>query len=402
MILGPGWLPWNSGIEFDIFNEKIMKVALVHYWLVNMRGGEKVLEALCEIFPDADIYTHVYSPGDVSETIRKHRVNTSFIQKLPFAKSWYQKYLPLMPIALEQLDLSQYDLVISSESGPAKGVILNPETLHICYCHTPMRYIWDMYHEYRQNAGILTRILMPLITHWLRIWDVASANRVDIFIANSKFVAQRIRKTYQREAIIIPPPVDIQNFHATQNHDDFYLIVGQLVPYKRVDVAITAFNGTGKRLVIIGSGAEEQNLKKQAGPNIEFLSSQPNDVLVDFYSRCKALVFPGKEDFGIVPVEAMASGKPVIAYGAGGVLDTVVDGETGILFETQTPQGLNDAISRFEALPDDQFCSDRLQQYASRFGIQRFKDEIWQIVQQNLPESARLAAKDDYQGTGSR
>jgi glycosyltransferase involved in cell wall biosynthesis len=367
-----------------------------------MRGGEKVLEALCEVFPEADVYTNVYSPEHVSETIRKHRVYTSFIQKLPFAIKWYQKYLPLMPFALEQLDLSRYDLVISSESGPAKGVILNPETLHICYCHTPMRYIWDMYHEYRQRAGRMTRFFMPLITHWLRIWDVASANRVDVFVANSEFVAKRIRKNYRREAVVIPPPVDTLNFRSTQSHEDFYLVVGQLVPYKRVDIAVEAFNEIGKRLVIIGSGSEEQSLRKQAQPNIEFLSSQPNDVLVDYYSRCRALVFPGKEDFGIVPVEAMASGKPVIASRLGGALDTVVDGETGILFEPQTPQGLIDAINRFEALPDDQFCADKLRQYASRFSIQRFKDKIEKLVRENLPERMEHGHKDSFQGTGSR
>ncbi len=378
-----------------------MKVALVHYWLVGMRGGEKVLEALCEMFPDADIYTHVYSPQDVSATIRKHQVFTSFIQKLPFAKSAYQKYLPFMPFALEQLDLSRYDLVISSESGPAKGVILNPETLHICYCHTPMRYLWDMYHEYRRQAGLMTRLFMPLIAHWLRLWDVASANRVDVFIANSRYVASRIKKNYRREVVVIPPPVDTLNFR-TQSHEDYYLIVGQLVPYKRVDIAVAAFNETGKRLVIIGSGSEEQSLKKQAGSNIEFLSSQPDEVLVDHYSRCRALVFPGKEDFGIVPVEAMASGKPVIAYGLGGALDTVVDGETGILFDSQTPQGLIDAISRFESLPDDHFCEDSLQQHASQFSIQEFKDKIGQLVQENLPECTQPGYNDCFRGTGPR
>jgi len=379
-----------------------VKVALVHYWLVGMRGGEKVLEALCEMFPEADIYTNVYIPENVSATIRKHRVHTSFIQKLPFAKRWYQKYLPLMPFALEQLDLSSYDLVISSESGPAKGVILAPETLHICYCHTPMRYIWDMYHEYRRHAGMMTRLFMPLITHWLRLWDVASANRVDVFIANSRYVASRILKNYRRDAVVIPPPVDTLNFHAAQNHEDFYLAVGQLVPYKRVDIAIEAFNRTGKRLVIIGTGSEEQSLKKQAGSNIEFLSSQPGDVLVDYYSRCKALVFPGKEDFGIVPVEAMASGKPVIAYGVGGILDTVIDGETGILFEPQTPQGLIDAISRFEALPDEQFRGDKLRHYASRFSVQSFKDKIAKLVQEHLPEGTKPGHKDSIQGAGSK
>jgi glycosyltransferase involved in cell wall biosynthesis len=351
-----------------------------------MRGGEKVLEALCELFPEADVYTHVYSPEDISETIRKHRVHTTFIQKLPFAKRWYQKYLPLMPIALEQLDLSGYDLVISSESGPAKGVILDPETFHICYCHTPMRYIWDMYHEYRRKAGPLTRIFMPLISHWLRIWDVAGANRVDVFVANSNFVARRIQKTYRRDALVIPPPVDTLNFHSAPSHEDFYLIVGQLVPYKRVDLAIEAFNRTGKRLVIIGSGSEEQALKKQALANIEFLSSQPRQVLVDHYSRCRALVFPGKEDFGIVPVEALASGRPVIAYGAGGVLDTVTDGETGILFQAQTGQSLIDAIDRFESLPVDQFNCNKLQAYAARFSIEKFKTEMQQLVEQNLSQ----------------
>jgi len=364
-----------------------MEVAIVHYWLVSMRGGEKVLEALCEMFPEADVFTNVYAPEKVSATIRKHRVQTTFIQKLPLAKRWYQKYMPLMPFALEQLDLSGYDLVISSESGPAKNVILNPETLHICYCHTPMRYIWDMYHDYRRNAGLLTRMFMPLIAHWLRLSDVASSNRVDVFVANSNFIAKRIQKIYRREAVVIPPPVDTQRFHTASKHDDFYLIAGQLVSYKRVDLAVEAFNLSGKRLVIIGSGEEEQLLRKKALPNIELLSFQSDQVLADYYSRCRALIFPGKEDFGIVPVEAIASGRPVIAYGAGGALDTVIDGKTGILFNDQTAQGLNEAIDRFESLPGDHFGEEQLKRFASQFSKESFKTRIHQLIQQQLPQT---------------
>lgn len=364
-----------------------MKVALVHYWLVNMRGGEKVLEALCELYPQADVYTHVYTPEEISGTIRNHKVQTSFIQKLPFAKRWYQKYLPFMPFALEQLDLSGYDLVISSESGPAKGVILDPETLHICYCHTPMRYIWDRYHEYRRNAGLLTRMLMPLVSHWLRMWDVASANRVDVFIANSNFVAQRIRKIYRRKSVVIPPPADTSRFHSAPQHEDFYLMVGQLVFYKRTDLAIEAFNRLGKRLVIIGTGEEEQSLRKQARDNIEFLSSQSDEALADYYSRCKALIFPGKEDFGIVPIEAIASGRPVIAYGAGGALDTVIDGKTGLFFDEQSAQSLVAAIDRFEELPDDYFNQEELREFAGQFSKEKFKTRIHQLIQQQLGEA---------------
>ena len=325
-----------------------MKVAIVHYWLINMRGGEKVLDAICELYPQADIFTHVCQHDNLSDTLKKHKIITSFIQKLPRATHWYQKYLPLMPMALEGLDLSGYDLVISSESGPAKGVIVPPTAVHICYCHTPMRYIWDMYHEYRAESGFITRLLMPLLTHYLRIWDVSTAARVDHFVANSSYVASRINKYYRREAKVIHPPVDVNAFTQSDESGDYYLMMGQLVSYKRVDLAVKAFNESGKKLIVIGDGEQMKSLKSIAADNVQLLGWQPFSVIREHYAKCRALVFPGMEDFGIVPLEAMASGRPVIAYRKGGAMETVVNGVTGSFFEEQTVEALNQAIEKFE------------------------------------------------------
>ena len=356
-----------------------LKVAIVHYWLLNMRGGEKVLEALCEMFPGAQIFTHVYDPRAISGSIAEHQVRTTFIQKLPLACKLYKKYLPLMPLALEQLDLTGYDLVISCESGPAKGVITHPAALHVCYCHTPMRYLWDQYHFYRANAGWITRWLMPVLLHRLRIWDVTSAARVDHFVANSTAVVSRVRKFYRREAVCIHPPCDVESFAPSSDRGDFYLYVGQLVAYKRVDLAIEAFNALGKPLVIIGDGEELGRLKKMAGPSISFLGRASFESLKLHYARCRALVFPGEEDFGIVPVEAMASGRPVIAFGKGGALDTVIDGQTGILFEAPTAQALIQAIARFEAnesLFNPQALVDHARKFSKEVFMQRLSGQI--------------------------
>ena len=238
-----------------------MKVALVHYWLVTMRGGEKVLEALGELFPQADIFAHVYEPDAISDSLRSHRVTTTFIAKLPLAKRLYKNYLPLMPLALEQLDLRDYDLVISSESGPSKGVITAPGAVHVCYCHTPMRYLWDMYEIYWTEANLLQRMAMPVVTHFLRQWDVSSAGRVDHFIANSRTVQSRIKRIYRREAEVIYPPVDVESFDLSHQQADFYLVVGQLTAYKRVDLAVRAFNQMGRRLVVIGGGEQLARLR---------------------------------------------------------------------------------------------------------------------------------------------
>lgn len=349
-----------------------MRVAIVHYWLVNMRGGERVVEALCEIFPQADIFTHAYCPARVSPRINCHNVKTSFIGRLPLAEKFYKAYLPLMPLALEQLDLREYDLVISSESGPAKGVLTGSGALHLCYCHTPMRYVWSMYLDYARNAGSIARIALPWFIHKLRIWDACSAARVDFFIANSRNVARQIRKFYGRPSVIVHPPVEVDSFAPSERILGYYLCVGQLVRYKRFDLAIEAFNALRLPLVIIGEGAEYRALQRLAGPTITFLGRQNGAALRQHYSHCRALIFPGEEDFGIVPLEAMASGRPVIAYGRGGALETVLPGKTGILFNEATPAALIEAVREFDAAADS-FSPSQLVEFARGFSTDKFK-----------------------------
>ncbi len=361
-----------------------MKIAIVHYWLITMRGGEKVLEELCHIYPQADIFTHVIEPARISETIRSHRITTSFIARLPGAVRHYQLYLPLMPLALEQLDLRGYDLVISSESGPAKGIITSEDALHICYCHSPMRYLWGMYQEYRESAGYLTRMLMaPAFSH-LRQWDLSSAARVDHFVANSSTVRHRIAKTYRREADVIHPPVAVEEFSYAPA-EDFYLFAGQLVPYKRAATAVDAFNRMGKPLVVAGEGSELFRLKRMAGPTVQIVGSQTPDNLRHLFATCKALIFPGEEDFGIVPVEAMAAGKPVIAYAKGGVRDTVIDGITGVLYPDPSANGIASAVLQFEQL-SGHFDRVKIQNHAERFSSSRFRSSFKTLVETKLAE----------------
>lgn len=325
------------------------RVALIHYWLVGMRGGERVVERLLDMFPGADVFTHVYDPDKVSAKIRAARVRETFIGRLPGARRHYQKYLPLMPMALEELDLRGYDLVISSESGPAKGVITAPDALHMCYCHSPMRYLWDHYSEYKASASGFSRMMMPAMFHRLRQWDVSSASRVDGIIANSSFVARRIRKVWGREARVVHPPVAVDEFHPVDQITDRYLWVSQMTPYKRADVALQAFNRTGVPALMVGDGEMFKYISKYAGPNVEVRKRLSFADLKAAYASCKALVFTPEEDFGIVPVEANASGRPVIAYGRGGVTDSIVDGKTGLFFHEQTVDALCDALHRCEA-----------------------------------------------------
>lgn len=360
-----------------------LRVAIVHYWLLNMRGGEKVVEALCELFPQAEIFTHVYAPEAISERIRRHKIHTTFINRLPQAKKRYQSYLPLMPLALQQLDLRDFDLVISSESGPAKGVIIGPNARHICYCHSPMRYVWDMYPDYLSGAGRITRWLMPPLIHYLRLWDRSTADGVDAFVANSRYVASRIKRYYRRDAEVITPPVQVEDFSSDGEVCDFYLMLGQLVSYKRPDLAIDAFNASGRQLVVIGEGEMLESLKRRAGPNITFMGRQPFEVVREYLSRCRALVFPGLEDFGMVPVEAMAAGRPVIAYGQGGALDTVLDGHTGVLFREQTVESLNEAVARYERL-EPQFVPEQMALHAGRFNKEKFKQRFMTCVENTL------------------
>lgn len=363
-----------------------MKVAVIHYWWLTNRGGEAVMKAILELYPEADLYVNVCDEALVKKTLGdgfKGKIFQSFIAKLPGAKKHYQKYMPLMPLALEQFDLTQYDLVISSESGPAKGVITRPDAVHICYCHSPMRYVWDMYHDYLKTAGKLIKALFPLVAHWLRVWDNASADRVDYFVANSNFIASRIRKFYRREAEVIFPPVSIDDFSHELPKEDFYLCLGQMVSYKRADLVVDAFNQLGLPVVIIGEGELYETVKARANANITLLGRQPFDVVKGHLQRCKGLVFPGMEDFGIVPVEAMACGAPVLAYAKGGALDTVIHGETGILFHEQTVQALCEAVL---ALEDGQYQFDatHLREHAKQFSKSVFKEKLAAFVEDKM------------------
>lgn len=372
-----------------------MRVAIVHYWLVGMRGGERVLEQICALYPDADIFTHVVDRDRLSAALRERRIFTSFIARLPFARRHYQKYLPLMPRALELLDLTAYDLVISSEAGPAKGVITRPDAVHVTYCHSPMRYIWDQYHQYRANGGFGAKIVMPLFAPGLRVWDTASAVRSDRVIANSAFVKARIAKFWGRTAAVVHPPVDTALFTPSDEVSDEYLWVGQLVPYKRPDLAVDAFNTGTRRLHMIGEGAMLDTLRKRAGPNIRFSQHVDFRTLRDAYARARALVFTAEEDFGIIPVEVMASGRPVLAYGAGGARETVVDGVSGLFFHHQSVESLCDGLDRLDAwLPsfDPAAAVGRAQQ----FGIRQFHDGLRAVIDEacrdNLATLAPSAA----------
>ena len=374
-----------------------MKVAIVHYWLVGMRGGEAVLEVLCEMFPQAVIYTHVYNPEKISETIKKHEIKTSFINSLPMSISQYQKYLPLMPGALAELDLTEFDLVISSESGPAKGVVTNPNATHLCYVHSPMRYIWDQYHVYKQQSSWLAKLYLRLFVGKLRAWDTMSANSVDIFIANSNYVSNRIKKYYRRESVVINPPVDVNTFSPLieSRVEEYYLWVGELVSYKRPDIVIEAFNQNKKRLLVVGDGSCRSELQKIANDNIKFVGRISTREVKQHLSKCKALVFPGVEDFGIVPVEVLASGRPVIAYGEGGVLDSVQNGVNGILYHDNTSRGLSDAIELFEQSAVSGKKPIRIAESVQKFNKARFMRELLDVLSKDKQKIVREAAYFD-------
>ena len=355
-----------------------MKTALLHYWLTNMRGGEKVLAALAGMFPDADVYTHAYNPSRVT-CLKSHRVRESFIAHLPFGRKWTQAYLPLMPLANRRFDLNGYDLIISSESGPIKGIRKPKDARHVCYCHTPMRYVWDMYDEYYQMAGFGGKIAMKLFTPYMRYEDLKSADSVDTFVANSRFVADRIKRIYGRDAAVVHPPVDVGFFSGSYEKGDYYLLAGQLIGYKRPDLAVAACVKMGRKIVVIGNGNQRTALEKQyaANPLVTFLGRVSDDELKATYGGAKALLFPGLEDFGIVPVEAQAAGTPVIAYGRGGALETVRDGETGLFFPEQTVESLCHAIEEFESRPwDGGLCVGN----ARRFGHFEFVQNMREII----------------------
>jgi glycosyltransferase involved in cell wall biosynthesis len=358
-----------------------MRAAIVHYWLLNRRGGEKVLDALCRLLPDSDIFTLFCDPAALSPEVQRHKITTSFLNPLRRA---HRSLLPLMPMALESFDLRGYDLVLSSESGPAKGVITSSSTRHICYCHTPMRYLWDLYPAYRNEwtRSRWKRAAMTPLSNYLRLWDYASAARVDRFVANSENVRLRIWKTYRREAEVVHPPVAVESF-GWKPAEDYFLIVSELVAYKRVDAAVREFSRSGRPLRIAGDGPEYRALRGMASGNVEFLGRVSDAELREQLARCRAFLLPGEEDFGIAPVEALASGKPVIALGRGGALETVPS-FGGVFYDD--PEGLGAAIERFEAMEAGVRPAE-LQSWARRFSEEEFARRMGGILSEAVVES---------------
>ncbi len=361
------------------------KVAIVHDWLPVLGGAEKVLEQLLRVYPDADIFTLFdFLSRDDAPFLKGVNVTTSALQKIPFAEKYYRNLLPFFPYAIEQFDLSDYDLIISSSSAVAKGVVTSPHQLHVCYCHSPMRYAWDLQEQYLKQLGLSTGVrstMIRMVLHKLRIWDVISSNRVDSFIANSSYISRRIYKTYRRESTVIHPPVDIDRFSLQSKKENFYLAASRQVPYKRIDLIVEAFRQMpDKKLVVIGDGPEHKKITALAGDNVEILGFQSDEVLIDHLGRAKAFIFAAQEDFGILPVEAQACGTPVIAYGVGGARETVVDKSTGLLFEEQTVPSLINAIQRFERLSPN-FNIATIRQNAEGFSADRFRAEIRRHVE---------------------
>jgi glycosyltransferase involved in cell wall biosynthesis len=358
------------------------RVAIIHDWLVVYGGAESVLRELLSLYPNADLFSIVDFLGDDDrEKLFGKRAITSFIQKLPFAKKKYRAYLALMPIAVEQFDLSSYNLVISNSYAVAKGVLTGPDQRHICFCQSPMRYAWDLQHQYLREGGLthgFKSLLARLVLHYIRIWDTRTAAGVDIFIGNSAYIARRIRKVYGREALILHPPVDVENFTLREDKEDFYLTASRMVPYKRIDLIVQAFAAMPtRRLVVVGDGPEMAKIRRLATPNVTLLGYQPGAVLRDNMQRARAFLFAAEEDFGIVPIEAQACGTPVIAYGKGGALETVIGfgpSATGVFFSEQTIDAIIAAVERFEATPiDPKTCRS----HAERFSNAVFRN-AWQ------------------------
>ncbi len=369
------------------------KIAIIHDWLTGMRGGEKCLEVFCELFPQSVLYTLIHKKGSLSPVIESMDIRTSFLQKIPGITDQYRNFLPLFPCAIESFDLSGYDLVLSSSHCVAKGAKSPQSALNISYCHTPVRYAWKFFDEYFSDITEPKKWIIRKIMDHLKKWDISSNNRIDYFIATSENVKYLIKEYYKRDADMIYPPVDVDFYsNSVGEGKDFYLVVSALEPYKRIDLAVKAFNSNGRKLVVIGKGTKLNSLKGMAKGNIEFLGWVSNDMLKDYYKSCKALIFPGREDFGIVPVEVQAQGRPVIAYAEGGVLETVIplngsEPPTGIFFSEQTIEALNGAIDKFE-LNIAVFDPKVLRENAMPFGRERFSREIKAYLENKWNEHA--------------
>ena len=366
-----------------------MKIALVHDWLINIGGAEKVLETIYQLSPAA-IFTLVVDRRKIKGTLFGDAdLHTSFVQKLPFSKSKYRNYLPFFPIAIEQFDFSDYDVIISSSHAVAKGVLIPSNKLHICYCHTPMRYAWDLYHSYLNDTKLnkgLKGYIAKLVLHYIRLWDNVSSNRVDYFIANSKNVANKIKKIYRRDSVVIYPPVKTDKFELYCKKENFYLTVSRLVPYKKIDLIVEAFSQMPeKRLIVIGDGPSFKSVSFKAKKNIELLGYQPFEVVRNYMQKAKAFIFAAEEDFGMAPVEAQSCGTPVIAFSKGGALETVIENKTGIFFKKQTPESLIEAVKCFEKIADAFDCR-AIRQNAERFSEKRFKKEFKEFVDKKIEQ----------------
>jgi glycosyltransferase involved in cell wall biosynthesis len=379
-----------------------LRVAIVHYWFVVRTGGERVVEALAELFPQADLFSLVADRSTLAPVLQSRKLQTSFLQRVPGATRFHRHFLFLQPIALEQFDLGEYDLVISSESGPAKGVITSSRTCHVCYCHSPMRYIWEMYPQYRRNMNPLTGSIFSLAAHYMRLWDYSTSGRVDYFIANSNFIASQIRKYYGRESRVIHPPVETTAGNIDTPPGDYYVAIGRLVDYKRFDLAVSACTELGRQLKIIGDGPQYKALLRAAGPTVEFLGDVSDAELRACLAGSRALLFPGQEDFGIVPVEAQSFGRPVIAYASGGVLETVrgdlperpmAESLTGVFFTEQSLASISEAILRFER-QQTRFSPEEIRQHSLQFDKAVFK--------LHMEEFLRFALQDFRSGNRSR
>lgn len=357
------------------------RVGLVHDWLPVYAGAERVLEQMIQVFPEAELYSLIEClPEDQRGFLGGREVQTSFLQRLPFSSRYYRNYLPLAPLAIEQFDVSKHDVVISSSYAVAKGVLTRADQLHISYVHSPIRYAWDLYHDYMERVGWLRGLFARMMLHYLRLYDTQTAPRVDVYVANSKYVARRIWKTYRRHAHVIYPPVDIDRFAVEPEKDDFYLTMSRLVSYKRVDLIVEAFNDMpDKELVVIGEGPESDAIEEMAGPNVTVLGYQPNDAVTYYLQKARAFVYAAEEDFGIVPVEAQACGTPVIAYGRGGVRETVLPGITGHFFPEQTVEHVKTAVKEFDNLRSSLNAEDMRRQ-AEQFSIPVFRDAFSQLV----------------------
>jgi glycosyltransferase involved in cell wall biosynthesis len=358
-----------------------MKIAIVHDWLPVYGGAERVLEQMLHVFPGADLFSLIDAlPENQRGFLRGKPVRTSFVQRLPFGRTHYRSYFPIMPFAVEQFDLSAYDLVISSSYSFAKGALTGPNQLHVCFCHSPIRYAWDMQHQYLKHGAGRSAWIARLLLHYVRLWDARTAHGVDRFIANSKYIARRIEKVYRRDSRVIYPPVDVDAFSVCHDKEDFYVTASRLVPYKRIDLIVEAFAAMpDKKLVVLGDGPELKKLRAKATPNVTMLGHQPFDVLVDHIQRAKAFIFAAEEDFGIAPVEAQACGTPVIAFGRGGAVETIVDGETGIFFSEQTAASICRAVREFEMVEED-LDPERIRENAERFSTARFRAKFKDYV----------------------